>query len=346
MSLLRIFGLILALVAFLVIFLRLRRHSESRFDVAVLSIFGTGLLLVSLFPSLINLPTEILSLDKSERGRLLTLLIISSVALWFLLIYERSKTQFLSQGFDRLSRTLTVEKFFEKPQSIQSDSILIIIPAYNEKDNLRSILPALPQRIHGRPVIPLIIDDGSQDNTSELCEEFEILYARNLINRGQGAALRAGFDIARKLDAQIIVTMDGDGQHRTEDVAGLVEPIVSIGADLVIGSRLLGEMERYSALRYWGVVFFSRMISLLIGQRITDPASGFRAFTLQILESCVLTQDQYQSPELIIEAAKKGVIVQERPIFIKKRLSGRSKKGKDLRYALCFLRTIVRTWIR
>lgn len=346
LSLLRLFGIATALVTFVIIFLRLRRHSESRVDVTILSIFGIAMFLVSLFPSLVNLPTEILSLDNSERGRLLTLLIISSVALWFLLIYERGKTRFLNQGFDRLVRTLAVENFFKKPQTVQKEAILILIPAYNEEDNLRWLLPAFPEQINGKAIIPLIIDDGSQDQTADLCAELNALYARNPINRGGGAALRAGFDIAREFNPDIIVTMDGDGQHRIEDIVNLIEPIVNGEADLVIGSRLLGEMERYSALRYWGVVFFGRLLSFLIGEKITDPASGFRAFTPRVLEICVLTQDQYHTAELIIEAIKKGLIVQERPITIKKRLSGQSKKGKDLKYALYFLRTIVRTWFR
>ena len=346
MSILRIFGLILALGALIVIFLRLRRHSKSRVDVTILSIFGTGMFLVSLFPGLMNLPTEILSLDDSERGRLLTLLIISSVALWFLLIYERGKVRFLNQGFDRLVRTLAVDNFFKKPRTIQKEAILILIPAYNEENNLRRLLPEFPEQINGKAIIPLIIDDGSLDKTADLCEEFNALYARNPINRGGGAALRAGFDIARALNADIIVTMDGDGQHGIEDIANLVEPIVSGEAELIIGSRLLGEMERYSALRYWGVVFFGRLISFLTGHKITDPASGFRAFTPRVLETCVLTQDQYHTSELIIEAAKKGVSVQERPVTIRRRISGQSKKGRNFTYALSFFRTILRTWIR
>lgn len=346
MSLLRIFGLIVALACFAVIFLRLRRYSETRTDVVILSIFGIGLLLVCLFPSLVNLPTEILSLDNSERGRLLTLLIVSSVALWLLLTYERGKTEYLARGFDGLVRTLAVERFSNSAADIPAGAILVIIPAYNEKDNLNQTIPALPREIKETPVVPLVIDDGSRDDTSDLCNSLHVPVARNLINRGGGAALRAGFDIARDAAPRVIVTMDGDGQHRPEDIETLVDPILQNQADLVIGSRLLGEMEQYSTLRYWGVVLFGRMLSLLLGQKVTDPSSGFRAFTPKVLETCVLIQDQYHTAELIIEAAKHELRILEKPIKIRRRISGQSKKGKDFKYALYFLRTILRTWMR
>jgi len=346
MSLLRFSGLICALFVFVLIFFRLRRHSESRFDVVVLTLFGVGMFLVSLFPGLVNLPAEIFSLDTHERGRLLTLLIISSVALWLLLIYERGKTRFFSDGFDRLVRTLAVDRFFKIPASIPKESVLVIIPAYNEADNLKQVISALPEKVAGMPVVPLIIDDGSTDDTMATCHQLGVPVARNLINRGGGAALRAGFDIAIEIEARVIITMDGDGQHRPEDIAGLVTPIVEDKADLVIGSRLLGEMERYSTLRYYGVLLFGRMISLLMGRKITDPASGYRAFNPVVLNTCALTQDQYHTAELIIEASKHGLRIKEEPITIKKRISGQSKKGKDFKYALYFLRTIIRTWMR
>lgn len=346
MSFLRIFGIFVSLLVFVVIFFRLRRHSESRFDVTVLTVFGVGLLSVSLFPTLVNLPTEILSLDTSERGRLFTLLIISSVALWLLLIYERGKTKYMGLDFDRLVRTLTVERFFNTPVTFEKETVLIVIPVYNEADNLRSLISRLPALTLGKPAASLIVDDGSTDDTPDLCTGTGTPYARNLINRGGGAALRAGFDIAWHTDAWIVVTMDGDGQHSPEDIESLVEPIVMDRADLVIGSRLLGEMEQYSRLRYWGVVLFGRMISMLVGRRITDPASGFRAFNRKILETCVLVEDQYHTAELIIEAAKRGLRIREQPITIKRRISGKSKKGKDFKYALYFLRTILRTWMR
>jgi len=347
MSVLRIFGLLCAVLAFAIIFFRLRKASQSRFDVWVLGIFGVIMLLISLFPGLVNLPSEVLSLDKHKGGRLLTLLIISNVVLWFLIIYERGKSRFQGQCFDDLARNLAVEQFFaQHGRGSLAESILIVIPAYNEETNLGSVLSLMPENVLEMSVVPVVVDDGSTDNTVKLCQDKSVLYARNMINRGGGAALRVGFEITRQMGAEVIVTMDGDGQHRPEEISTLVEPIINNHADLVIGSRMLGSMEKYSEVRYWGVNFFGMLISRLIGQKITDPASGFRAFNQKVLQTCSLTQDQYHTPELIIEASKRGLRIVEQPVLIKRRLSGESKKGKDWKYALFFLRTVIKTWFR
>jgi len=348
MSLLRFSGLIVAFLAFIVIFFRLRRHSENRVDVAVLSIFGFFMLMVSLFPGLLTLPAEVLSLDHHERGRLLTLLIMSSGSLWFLLIYERGKSKYLSAGFDRLVRAMAVDKFIlsHHDHLIGENSILIVIPAYNEGENLARILPTLPTTILDVPVFLLIVDDGSSDYTASLCRRLNVPCARHLINRGGGAALRVGFDIALHIKPRVIVTMDGDGQHRPEDLEKLVAPILDKNADIVIGSRMLGDMERYSRLRYWGVVLFGKFISLILGQKVTDPASGYRALNPAILNICELNQDQYHTAELIIEAVKHNLCLNEQPVLIKQRISGKSKKGKNVKYALYFFKTIIRTWFK
>ena len=347
MSELRIFGLLCALIAFFIVSFRLRKTSSNRFDVWVFITFGLIMMFVSLFPGLINLPSEILSLDKHERDRLLTLLILSNVALWFLIIYERSKTRYNAKGFDILVRKLAVEAFFEKPvHDILPDSILIVIPAYNEANNLEYVLRSIPGESNGYIIHVLVVDDGSTDETATICQEQDTLYARNIINRGGGAALRVGFDIAKILGVKIIVNMDGDGQHIASDLDNLIGPIINNESDLVIGSRILGSMEKYSALRYFGVIFFGKLISAFVGYKISDPASGFRAFNQRVIQSCAFTQDQYYSAELIIEAIKIGLIIKEMPITIKQRHSGISKKEKDWKYALFFFRTIVKSWLK
>lgn len=346
MSLLRLIGIFLSIVLVTLVFLKLRKHSDNRLDVLMMTVLGIGLASVSLFPSLVNLPAELLSLNNSERGRLLTLLVISSIASWIVLIYERGKSQRLSALMENYIRSVAVNNFFNNAHGIPEGSILIIIPVYNEGENLGLVLSSLPEQIEGRPLSPLVVDDGSTDETAMLCEKLNVLLAQNPVNRGGGAALRVGFDIGRRLKASVIVTMDGDGQHRVDDLPLLISPILENQADLVIGSRLLGEMERYSPIRYWGVVFFSKMISLLLGQKITDPASGFRALNPKVLVECHLAQDQYHTAELIIEASKRKLRIAEQPILIQTRISGESKKGKNIKYALLFLKSILRTWLR
>ncbi|MDA3895431.1 MAG: glycosyltransferase family 2 protein [Desulfobacteraceae bacterium] len=249
--------------------------------------------------------------------------------------------------FDRLVRTLgtvQLEKKIDVGQTIQP--VMIVIPALNEAENLKSLLPKIPDRINSTPVGVMVIDDGSDDETVAVVRENGCMAISNLINRGGGAALRLGYDILQKTGGTICVTMDADGQHRPEDIEALVKPILNNEYDFVIGSRILGEREKDSAFRLVGVYLFGFLISFLLGKKITDPSSNFRAFRMDSLKSIHLYEDQYHTSELIIEAVKKGMRIGEVPITILKRKYGKSKKGGDVLYGFHFARVILKAWWR
>jgi glycosyltransferase involved in cell wall biosynthesis len=191
-----------------------------------------------------------------------------------------------------------------------------------------------------------VVDDGSEDDTRNVVQTCGGLVVSNPINRGGGAALRLGYDILKKTGTDICVTMDADGQHRPDDIPGLLAPILNNEADFVIGSRILGKRERDSLLRLSGVYLFGWLISLLLGQKVTDPSSGFRAFKMNRTRHLNLREDQYHTSELIIEAIKKGLRIKEVPVTILKRKYGKSKKGPNMKYALNFSRAIVKAWWR
>ena len=140
--------------------------------------------------------------------------------------------------------------------------------------------------------------------------------------------------------------MDADGQHRPEEIEQLVLPIIDDKYDVVIGSRVLGTREKDSPIRAAGVHVFGVIISSLLGKRITDPSSGFRAFKMDKIKNIDLREDQYHTSELIIDAIKKGLRVKEVPITILKRKFGKSKKGKNLKYGFNFAKTIIKAWWR
>ena len=122
------------------------------------------------------------------------------------------------------------------------------------------------------------------------------------------------------------------GAHLDSQVPGFA---IQAGIyDFVIGSRILGSREKDNPLRISGVYFFGALISFLLGRKITDPSSGFRAAKLSSLDTIILSEDQYHTSEFIIEAVKKGVRVGEVPITILKRKHGKSKKARDFFYAL------------
>jgi glycosyltransferase involved in cell wall biosynthesis len=195
-------------------------------------------------------------------------------------------------------------------------------------------------------VCVLVVDDASEDETRKIVQGHEHLVVSNMVNRGGGAALRLGYDISRKAGARICVTMDADGQHKPDEIQKLVLPISNGQYDFVIGSRILGKREKDSLIRLVGVYVFGKIISLLLGKRITDPSSGFRAFRMDAMGDIDLYEDQYHTSELIIEAVKKGMRIGEVPITMLRRKYGKSKKGLDWRYGLRFARTIVTAWWR
>jgi glycosyltransferase involved in cell wall biosynthesis len=216
----------------------------------------------------------------------------------------------------------------ENGDKILSGSIIVIIPAYNEEKNLEIVLPRIPDTILNIPVTTLVIDDGSADETAAISEKLGALVAIQKTNRGGGAALKVGYEIIKKLNPAVIVTMDADGQHNPEEIERLVEPLLNKKSDFIIGSRILGECEKYSHLRIFGVTFFSKIINMMIGTQITDCSSGFRAINKKVLEKCLLFQEQYHTAEIIIEAGKRGFRIDERPITITKRSVVKAKKGK------------------
>ncbi len=165
------------------------------------------------------------------------------------------------------------------------------------------------------------------------------------MNRGGGAALRIGFDIAHELGAQIVVTMDADGQHLPQEIEGLVAPIVADEADIVVGSdpRATREGQPHPT---------GRDSLLQSGDPSPDPGSSDRLLEwiprlrTNVIHRLLLRQDQSHTTELIIDAARRGCRIAERPITVRRRLSGTSKKGGSGSTGLSFGRTILRTWWR
>ena len=231
------------------------------------------------------------------------------------------------------------------PESEDARPLLsVVIPAYNEIANIGEILQRVLDASVEKEV--LVVDDGSDDETRQVVEDHGHCAVSNIINRGGGAALRLGYDILRDSGADICITMDADGQHRPEEIEKLVLPIINDDADVVIGSRVLGAREKDSAVRAAGVHIFGAIVSSLLGKRMTDPSSGFRAFKMDRIKDIDLREDQYHTSELIIDAVKKGLRVKEVPITILKRKYGKSKKGRNLKYGFYFAKTIIKAWWR
>ena len=137
-----------------------------------------------------------------------------------------------------------------------------------------------------------------------------------------------------------------DGQHLPEELPALLKPIIADEADHVNGSRMLGDYERGPLVRHVCVHFFSWIVTVLTGQRVTDISSGYRATRADTLRRLILEQDQFWTSEVTIEALRQHARVTEVPVTFLTRRGGESKKPKSLRYGWNLTKAIAKTWLR
>jgi len=224
--------------------------------------------------------------------------------------------------------------------------VAIVIAAYNEEGAIGPVVEQLPTTICGLAAEVVVVADGCADATVKEADVAGAIVCDVPVNRGQGAALRLGYRIAREGGAQYIVTTDADGQYNPAEIESLLAPIIEGRADFVTGSRRLGSEETQDPVRKAGVRFFAVLVSALTGQTISDTTFGLRAMRSEVTGVVQLAQQQYQASELLIGVITHGFRVLEVPATIHKRAVGQSKKGHNLVYGLRFTRVVVGTWVR
>jgi hypothetical protein len=241
-----------------------------------------------------------------------------------------------------------VDAFLATHPPGQGAPIAVVIPAYNEEPTVAAVVHEIPAEAAGLATETIVVVDGAKDATAREATSAGALVCDVPVNRGQGAALKLGYWLARARGAQVIVTIDADGQYEAEEIGRVVEPILSGRADFVSGSRRLGAELTTDAMRHAGVIVFGLLISALVRHRVTDPACGLRAMSSQLTADVVLEQPQYQASELQISAALHGYRLAEVPTTMRDRgqhATG-TKKGGNFGYGLRFARAALRTWWR
>lgn len=206
--------------------------------------------------------------------------------------------------------------------------VIITIPAYNEENTLPRVLNEIKKVMQKTKYSYkiLVLNDGSTDKTIEVAKKQGALVISNPRNRGLIETFKKEIKECIKLNADIIVHTDADGQYPAEYIPNLIKEIEN-GNDLVIGSRFSGEIEDMPLIKRFGNKAFSRVISQIAKTRITDSTSGFRAFTKEVAKEIQFINTFTYTQEQIIKAAKLKFKIKEIPIFARKTRESRLMKG-------------------
>ena len=191
--------------------------------------------------------------------------------------------------------------------------ITVGIPAYNEEKNIAKIIVEL-KKVADQIIV---CNDGSTDSTSIIAESLGATVIKHPKNLGYGSAIRSIFLKAREINAEILVTIDADGQHKIEDIKKVIKPVVDGQADISIGSRFLEEGDNSPKYRKLGIKIITKVTNSSLSEKITDAQSGFRAYNNKVLQSLTPSDTGMGiSTEILIKSSNLGLKIAEVPTEI------------------------------
>ena len=191
--------------------------------------------------------------------------------------------------------------------------ITVGIPAFNEEKNIASIISRLKDFTDSI----IVCDDGSSDMTAKIAEDMGAILVKHPKNLGYGAAIRTIFLKAKDLESDVLVTLDGDGQHQILDVEKILKPIEKNQADIVIGSRFLDKKSDVPKYRELGINVITKVTNVSIKNKLTDAQSGLRAYSNKVLSEIAPSDSGMGiSTEILIKSSSKGFRIAEIPITI------------------------------
>lgn len=232
----------------------------------------------------------------------------------------------------------------------RKNSVLIIIPAYNESENIINVIDSLSTQNSDWDT--LVINDGSTDDTGELASQTGKTYVINLpIKLGIGSCVQTGFKFARQHHYEYALRFDGDGQHKACEINKLLEIIENKQADIAIGSRFCKKPLSFKTtpLRYFGITVFKIVNSILIDQKITDNTSGFRAYNQKAINFLAEHYPaDYPEPEAVILLGRNEFRLKESYTEMEYRQGGKSSISgiSTIYYMIKVLLSVILTYIR
>ena len=197
--------------------------------------------------------------------------------------------------------------------------LFVLIPAFNEEANIQKTVLSIPRKIFGiNEVIVLVIDDGSTDKTADLAlnagADKVISHKSNL---GVGAAFMTGIRNSISMGADVVVTLDADSQFDSTKIPELIVPILNRECDVVVGSRFLNKTPKgISKIKKFGNKIFTKIVSWVIGQKLTDTQSGFRAYSREAILNISVVSDFTYTQEVLIDLKFKKMKILEVPVEV------------------------------
>jgi len=229
------------------------------------------------------------------------------------------------------------------------NNILIIIPAYNEGVHIGEVVQHVQEINPDYDIV--IINDGSRDNTAQAAKAAGAVVISHPFNMGYGVAIQTGYKYALSKGYAFAVQMDGDGQHDPAFIPQVLAPVLAGETDFALGSRFLG-VESYdpSPIRRVGMAFFCKLVSMLIGKRITDSTSGYQAFNHKVIRffTTEVFPCDYPDADMLLTLHRANFRISEVPVRMHASVSGKSMHAgwKPLYYIFKMLLSIFVTLLR
>jgi len=212
--------------------------------------------------------------------------------------------------------------------------LVVQLPALNEEHSIEKVLSSIPRQMEAvDEIVLLVIDDGSKDRTAELARAMGAVVVSHVQNRGVGAAFRTGIAKSTELGADIVVTIDADGQFNPEDIPRVIAPILSGEADFVTASRFMDPAltPEMPFSKLWGNRFMAKWISSMIGQPFYDVSCGFRAYSRNAFLRLNLLGNFTYTHEVFLTLAFADTAIKEVPVKVRGvREHGKSRVASNL----------------
>jgi len=198
--------------------------------------------------------------------------------------------------------------------------LTILIPAYNEEVTIKQVIDEIPKSFDSiRDIEIIVIDDGSSDNTAQIALDTGAFVYSLIKNHGLAKAISYGFEKCLEHRADILVILDADDQYDSKEIPLLLKPIMEQKADIVLGDRQVNKLDHMSLQKRIGNQMVSKLVSRLLGQKINDAQTGFRAFNKNALNKLHIFSGFTYTQETLLQAKYKNLKLLEIPVTFRKR---------------------------